>query len=69
MRRFISTEPSLYRMSNRSDATLRRDTDGSRMWLRYEPALTHFELGASSEMQPTTVPARRYTPRYGVRKE
>lgn len=69
MRRWINTEPWHHSLSNRSDVTPRRDTDDGRTWLRYEPALTHFELGASSEIRPTTVPARRYTPRYGVRKE
>jgi hypothetical protein len=69
MRPRISNEPSPHRVSNRSDATPRRETDESRTWPRYEPALTHFELGASSDYRPTTVPAKRYTPRYGVRKE
>jgi hypothetical protein len=62
-------EPSAPRVSNRSDATLRRSPDESRTWPRCEPAFTHFELGASSESRPTTVLAKRYTPRYGVRKE
>jgi hypothetical protein len=62
-------EPSVPRVSNRSDATLRRRPDESRTWPRCEPAFTHFELGASSESRPTTVLAKRYTPRYGVRKE
>ena len=62
-------EPTLSRVSNRSDATPRRDTDERRLWPRCEPALTHYELGASSEYRPTTVMAKRYTPRYGLRKE
>jgi hypothetical protein len=46
-----------------------RSPDEPRAWPRYEPATTHFELGASSEYRPTAVMAKRYTPRYGVRKE
>jgi hypothetical protein len=65
----MKIEPSAPRVSNRSDASSRRGADESRTWPRYEPALTHFELGASSEYRPTTVMAKRYTPRYGVRKE
>ena len=63
-------EPSQQRMSNESDASQLRNPDESRSWRpRCEPALTHFELGASSEYRPTAVMAKRYTPRYGVRKE
>jgi hypothetical protein len=40
-----------------------------RAWPRCEPASTHFELGASADYRPTAVMAKRYTPRYGVRKE
>ncbi len=40
-----------------------------RTWPRCEPASTHFELGASTEYRPTAVMAKRFTPRYGVRKE
>jgi len=69
MRSPITDEPMPSRVSNRSDPTPRRDADDSRPWPRCEPALTHFELGASSEYQPTSVLAKRYTPRYGIRKE
>jgi hypothetical protein len=62
-------EPSTLRVSNASDATRHRNPDEGRTWPRCEPALTHFELGASSELRPTAVMAKRYTPRYGVRKE
>jgi len=41
----------------------------SRAWPRCEPASTHFELGASADYRPTAVMAKRYTPKYGVRKE
>ena len=41
----------------------------SRAWPRCEPASTHFELGASADYPPTAVMAKRYTPKYGVRKE
>jgi hypothetical protein len=40
----------------------------ARRWPQCEPASTHFELGSASE-RPTAVMAKRYTPRYGVRKE
>ncbi|HEY7787320.1 MAG TPA: hypothetical protein VIF33_02270 [Casimicrobiaceae bacterium] len=56
-------------MSNESDAPPRRDPGDARSWPRCEPAFTHFELGASSEYRPTGVMAKRYIPRYGVRKE
>ena len=56
-----NTEPSTHRVTNASDAHLHRNPD--------EPAFTHFELGASSELRPTALMAKRYTPRYGVRKE
>jgi hypothetical protein len=62
-------EPSTDRVSNGSDASQLRSTDEARAWPRCEPALTHFELGASSDYRPTAVMAKRYTPRYGVRKE
>ena len=65
----IKIEPSAHRMSNGSDASPRRNLDESRTWPRCEPALTHFELGASSDYRPITLRAKRYTPRYGVRKE
>lgn len=53
------------------DATLLHawEEPSSRAWPRCEPASTHFELGASADYQPTAVMAKRYTPRYGVRKE
>ncbi len=41
----------------------------SRTWPRCELGFTHFELGASSDYRPTTVVAKRYTPKWGVRKE
>jgi hypothetical protein len=62
-------EPSTPRVSNASDADAHRNLDEGRQWPRCEPAFTHFELGASSELRPTAVMAKRYTPRYGVRKE
>jgi hypothetical protein len=62
-------EPSTDRVSNDSGASQLRRPDDARAWPRCEPALTHFELGASSENRPTAVMAKRYTPRYGVRKE
>lgn len=65
----FTNEPSKRRMSNGSDATQPRNPDEGRSWPRCEPALTHFELGASSEYRPTALMAKRYTPRYGVRKE
>ena len=43
--------------------------DRSRMWPRCELGFTHFELGASSDYRPTTVVAKRYTPKWGVRKD
>jgi hypothetical protein len=43
--------------------------DETRAWPRYDAASTHFELGASSDYAPTAVMAKRYAPRYGVRKE
>ena len=43
--------------------------DDVRAWPRCEPALTHFELGASTEYRPTAVMAKRFSPRHGVRKE
>ena len=64
-----NSEPSTPRVSNASDAEAHRNPEEGRPWPRYEPALTHFELGASSELRPTAVMAKRYTPRYGVRKE
>jgi hypothetical protein len=65
-----TTEPTAYRVSNGSDASRLRNTDEGRFWRpRCEPALTHFELGASSEYRPHAALAKRYTPRYGVRKE
>jgi hypothetical protein len=65
----IVAEPTLSPLSNRSDAAAPRRSDQRRPWPRCEPALTHFELGASSEYRPTTLSAKRYTPRYGIRKE
>jgi hypothetical protein len=62
-------EPSTPRVSNAGDAEPHRNPDEGRTWPRYEPAFTHFELGASTEIRPTAVMAKRYTPRYGVRKE
>jgi hypothetical protein len=62
-------EPFADRASNASDASRIHSSDAARSWRRCEPALTHFELGASSEHRPTAVMAKRYTPRYGVRKE
>ena len=62
-------EPSADRVSNDSDASRLRIPEDVRAWPRCEAALTHFELGASSEYRPTAVMAKRYTPRYGVRKE
>jgi hypothetical protein len=62
-------EPSTPRVSNARDAEPHRNPDEGRTWPRCEPAFTHFELGASSELGPTTLMAKRYTPRYGVRKE
>jgi hypothetical protein len=44
-------------------------SERSRMWPRCELGSTHFELGASSDYRPTTVVAKRYTPKWGVRKE
>jgi hypothetical protein len=41
----------------------------ARAWPRCEPASTHFELGVSADYRPTAVMAKRYTPKYGVRKE
>ena len=41
----------------------------SRTWPRCELGFTHFELGDSSDYRPTTVVAKRYTPKWGVRKE
>jgi hypothetical protein len=64
-----ANEPSKPRMSNEGDAPSPRNHDEGRAWPRCEPALTHFELGASSDYRPTPVMAKRYTPRYGVRKE
>lgn len=64
-----NTEPSTHRVTNASDAHLHRNPDEGRTWPRCEPAFTHFELGASSELRPTALMAKRYTPRYGVRKE
>jgi len=64
------TEPTTQRVSNGSDAPRLRNPDDARSWRpRCEPAFTHFELGASSDYRPATVLAKRYTPRYGVRKE
>lgn len=62
-------DPSADRALNGNDATRIHGRDEARSWPRCEPAFTHFELGASSESLPTAVMARRYTPRYGVRKE
>jgi hypothetical protein len=61
-------EPSRTVLSNGSGARL-RNTGETRSFPRCEPAYTHFELGASSEYRPTAVMAKRYAPRYGVRKE
>jgi len=69
MRSPMLDEPTRSRVSNRSDATPRRDADDRRPWPRCEPALTHFDLGESSDYRPTTVMAKRYTRRYGIRKE
>jgi hypothetical protein len=60
-------EPSRADVSNGSGARLRNASD-TRAFPRCEPAYTHFELGASSEQRPTAGMAKRYTPRYGVRK-
>jgi hypothetical protein len=65
----IVAEPTPSRLSNGSDAAARRRLDDRRPWPRCEPALTHFELGASLEYRPVTLTAKRYTPRYGIRKE
>jgi hypothetical protein len=45
------------------------DEPSSRAWPRCEPASTHFELGSSSDYQPTAVMAKRYTPKFGARRE
>jgi hypothetical protein len=51
-------------------ASARRNArESRRAWPRYAPASTHFELGEGSEDRSTGVIARRYTPRYGVRKD
>jgi hypothetical protein len=55
--------------SSGKDAPQPHDRDEARSWPRCEPAFTHFELGASSENRPTALMTKRYTPRYGVRKE
>jgi len=62
-------ERSTDRVPDGSDAPRLRNRDDARTWPRCEPALTHFELGASPENRPTALMAKRYTPRYGVRKE
>jgi hypothetical protein len=62
-------ERSTDRITDGSDTPRLRNRDDARAWPRCEPALTHFELGASPENQPTALMAKRYTPRYGVRKE
>jgi hypothetical protein len=62
-------ERSADRVPDGSDAPRLHNRDDARAWPRCEPALTHFELGASPENRPTAPMARRYTPRYGVRKE
>jgi hypothetical protein len=62
-------EPRTDHVSNESDAPPRRNPGDARSWPRCEPAFTHFELGASSEYRSTGVMAKRYIPRYGVRKE
>jgi hypothetical protein len=63
-------EPSTHHVSNGSDALELRKPDEDRSWRpRCEPAFTHFELGASPEHRPNAAMAKRYTPRYGVRKE
>jgi hypothetical protein len=41
----------------------------SRAWPRCEAGYTHYELGASTDSDPTAVMAQRYTPRIGVREE
>ena len=61
-------EPSRDGVSNGSGAKQRNARD-TRAFPRCETAYTHFELGASSEYRPTAAMAKRYTPRYGVRKE
>jgi hypothetical protein len=61
-------EPSRAGLSNGSGARL-RNAGETRSFPRCEPAYTHFELGALPEYRPTAVKAKRYTPRYGVRKE
>jgi hypothetical protein len=61
-------EPSRIDVSNESGRTL-RTADARRAYPRCEPAFTHFELGALQDDRPTAVMAKRYTPRYGVRKE
>ena len=43
--------------------------DAVRQWPRCEPGFTHFELGASDDYRPTTVLAKRYTPKIGAGKE
>lgn len=60
-----STDPA----SSGNDAPQLRNRDDARSLPRCEPAFTHFELGASSENRPTALTTKRYTPRYGVRKE
>jgi len=62
-------EPSTQRLSKPSDASAHRNADEGRSWPRCEPALTHFELGATSDYRPTALMAKRFTPRYGARKE
>jgi hypothetical protein len=63
------TERSSGRARDENAASRLPLTDETRAWPRCEPAFTHFELGASSEYRPTTVTAKRYTPRYGARKD
>jgi hypothetical protein len=62
-------ERSTDHVTDGSDAPRLRNRDDARAWPRCEPALTHFELGASPENRPTALRVKRYTPRYGVRKE
>ncbi len=55
-------EPSGDRLSNESGTRLRQAGE-PRSFPRCEPALTHFELGASQDSRPTAALAKRYTPR------
>ena len=41
----------------------------SRAWPRCESGYTHYELGASTDSDPTAVMAQRYTLHFGAREE